>query len=269
MTKALTPRTLSLQTVWPTQWLRGPAHVRAGMVELDRERSTQYVVHPDPERPLRLASIRSRDDVLRFAATDGLLRTGPGAAKPAEDLKGVQSEAKQMAQVLRLHANVRDVLAGVPGALERLRTWDAYLRKAYRSLEPEGFAPPPFMRPGRNPTDVELTPFAMIGLEWLVNCGLEGTESRILAVTGDSPRFEDFGQPQDLLAYAYFDLKALVIRRVPVTTCEECGRFFEVDDPRKRFCSTRCGTRARHRRWRKPGEKESARGKTHVKGAAR
>ena len=62
---------------------------------------------------------------------------------------------------------------------------------------------------------------------------------------------------QAMVQIAYLHVAHLVVEKASIGHCEECGKAFEREDPRQRFCppgdtyrESQCGNRHRNKKWR-------------------
>ena len=184
--------------------------------------------------------------MVAFVRGYGLLHHGPGSSEPRERLSAFFSTAHTLASLLGLYRLIR---AGVAGDKEALRTlWEVAYPWLAPALEP---APE---------TDEELMIGVSQAVAGLVSEGLAGVELRVdsdvewgVGPNGETGRPDGFRlapQISDLVGLAYYALALRINERIPLAECGECERFFIVDDPRRRFCSTTCANRSRRRRWR-------------------
>lgn len=65
---------------------------------------------------------------------------------------------------------------------------------------------------------------------------------------GRRPRRARRACPPHSLGLASAQLATVVVNRVAVATCPECGRVFQVEHGRQRFHDKQCAARARYRR---------------------
>jgi hypothetical protein len=148
--------------------------------------------------------------------------------------------------MLAITRAVRASAAGDEDASAELwQAWEPGLRKGFQAPAAD---------------DDELRQQASVAVAWLVSEGLKGAEERLEADVqwgygpdeggGDPGQLHLSVHPPSLLALIYHQLAMLFTGRVPLSTCDECGRFYAMDDPRKRFCSPTCANRSRRRRWR-------------------
>ena len=231
-------------------WWRGPARIEGEWVSLDASRAEVFQPLSEAGLLFDLANLRRPDDVVAFVRGYGLLRLGPGSCDPRERLSAFFSTAHTLASLLGLCRLIRTGLAGD--------------REAHRALWEVVY---PWLSPALEPqpkTDEELMIGASQALAALISDGLAGVELRMnsdvewrVGPGGETGRPDGFRlapQISDLVGLAYYELALLITERVPMAACGECERFFIVDDPRRRFCSTTCANRSRRRRWRERRE---------------
>lgn len=250
-------RTGVLQLPNPRPWLRGPAKITDGWIELDAERSREY--QPMEERDLLwdLAAAGESLEPVIFVARHGLLRHGPDADEHRERLEDFENSAWTIRYSLRLYLELRRALGN-----ERREEGRKALRGELRPVLDHLFAQ-------RANGDDELIAQAGGALARIASDGLAGTETGVdtayqwLTDSGDPGPADLFmysPRPPDLLGYAYYQLaRDVLVNRAPVRTCEDCGRFFTFADPRQRFCTPTCASRVRQRRWqaKRAGERAS------------
>jgi hypothetical protein len=113
---------------------------------------------------------------------------------------------------------------------------------------------------GQATSDDELIDQATQLLTYWTNQGLKGVEMGLAPSAHWGGRVGDFAltaYAPTLLGMAYHQLALTLNQRVPLRSCVECGRYFEVKDKRQRFCSSTCSGRARQRRFMERKEQKS------------
>ena len=231
-------------------WWRGPARVEGEWVYLDASQAEVFAPLSEADLLFDLANLRRADDVVAFVRRYGLLHVGPGSSEPRERLSVFLSTARTLTFLLALYQLLRTGVAGDKEAHQTL--WEV----VYPMLAP-GLEPQP-------ETDEELMIGASQALAALISDGLTGVELRMNSdVEWRVGPNDELGRPdgfrlapqiRDLVGLAYYALALRINERIPMAACGECERFFIVDDPRRRFCSTTCANRSRRRRWRERRE---------------
>jgi hypothetical protein len=233
--------------VAPVQWLRGPANLNDGWVELDRQRAHPYTPMEEVDLMYDLAAIRRPPDALAFVQRYGLLRHGPGADKLRESFAEIETAALTLDTTIAWYLRIARVVRG--------DTEDANnaIREMWR-LAPklgEHFD-------GTAKSDDELIDQATQLVAYWTNQGLIGVESKVTPSAhytdprgnrGEAGGFSMSAHATTLLGLAYHQLALTITMRIPLRECVECGRYFEIKDRRQRFCSPTCGSRARQRRF--------------------
>lgn len=214
----------------PFAWRRGPASLDGEWVVLDVERSRPYYPAKTPELVYDLGAVRKPPDALAFVQRYGLLRTAADTGEPRERWSDIEDDAGTLAGVLRTVTLIRSATDGDSDALRRLRGL----------AERDTGLPRP-----RN--DEELIKQATQLVVLLIDGGLTGVDYALAGFAGG--HFAFTAQPPHLLGMAYHQLARAIVARVPLRECDECGRYFEVSNRGKRFCSKTCGGRARQRRF--------------------
>jgi hypothetical protein len=195
----------------------------------------------EAHQPLyELAAIRQPHDALGFVRKFGMLRHGPDSNdEPRERFRQWEAEALRLTEIMRLYESVRLAHAGDSDRLKELRA----LPKVRQRLEDIPSA-----------TTTEAASDVVAGL---IVAGLNGVPLMIspaytwensVGRLGDPGEFVVSGKPRNIVEWAYHELMRLVAESVPVATCEECARMFQLNHANRRFCSDRCGNRARQRR---------------------
>lgn len=241
----------------PTRWWRGPARFERGLIVLDRRQAEEYPAGTAGRAlVLDLAAVRRPQDALAFVRQHGPLWHGPDRPDVQEPWPRWQEAAAGAAAVLAVLVQLQDAVTGDRAAL-------AALRHLLGSLPEAVGADLQQLLGARPDPDALLLATAATTVAHLINQGLAGVEERVEAAFRWTtfrhlPRppaelFGDFAlapRAPTLLALAYHQLALLVVGRVPLRTCAECGRVFDVHDQRQQFCSPTCASRARQRRWR-------------------
>ena len=228
----------------PREWLRGPAVYADGWLTLDRDRAESYQPMSENDLVFDLANIRSPDDAVAFIRRRGLLWRGDPEGELRERFVEWEEVSRTLYGLLMLVNTLRQAEEGDQEALADLRgRWEPVIAPAFEA-------------PAKD--DAELLIQAGVFVAWMVSDGLDGAEQRLeCAATwgsgtdGGPGRPSHFGlsiQAQHLVHYAYHELALLLSDRAPLRECSACGRIFEVEDPRQRYCSRSCSGRARQRK---------------------
>jgi len=224
----------------PATWLRGPANYENGWIVLDRERAREYQPFGERDLLLDLATVRSTYEATAFVQRYGLLRHGSGSKEFRERFADWDAEASRLRVILNLYLTLRQALEGDAEALDRLReVW-----------EPA----PGETSPAAIPSDQQILVSTSSLIGQRISERLLGAKEGFMTRRDEDGRlkpgeFHFFIALPDLLTMAYYELGRVLSGRVPLATCAECGRAFEVKDRRQKYCSKTCGSRARYRRW--------------------
>ncbi len=227
-------------------WIRGPkARYAKGWIELDPLGIEEYFPITERDLVFDLAAVRTPTDAVEFVRRYGLLRHSEPGGDLREPWADWEQTATHLSATLRLASTLQAAVAGDADALRALR---------------DGFEPA--VRPlfaARAANDDELLAQMSILVAWMLSSGLEGCQERVEAEVdwdvgedggaGPPARYRLAVEAPDLVGHAYHAAALLVTTRYPLAECEDDGRFFLVSDPRQRFCSPRCASRARRRRW--------------------
>lgn len=228
----------------PPLWLRGPAAIVDGWIELDAARAVKYQPIAEREILLDLAAVTDAPSALAFVQRFGLLHHGPGTPDPRERLDAMLKEANQVAVAVLLYVAVNRAMHGDDDeAAQGLNDLRDPLAPVLARFDPEPT------------TDRERMEAATKIVAMMVSEGLADVRSAITAaldwdIEGKAPGdFRFVPRPADLLGYAYHQFAMEIVSRAPMRNCEECARAFVIADRRQRFCSPTCATRARSRRF--------------------
>lgn len=232
----------------PPPWLRGPAVVVDGWIELDTARAVEYQPMAEREILFELAAVTDQPRALAFVQRFGLLHCGPGTTRARERLDTMLDDAHGVRCAVLLYTAVNRAMHGdhdeAAQALNDLRGRLAPLLCAVFQQDPA--------------TDQERMASATKLVAMMVSEGLADVRSAVTAamewdIEGEeAPGPGDFRfapRPADLLGYAYHHFALEIVNRAPMRKCEGCARAFVIADRRQRFCSPTCATRARSRRF--------------------
>jgi hypothetical protein len=240
------------------RWLRGAARLddEQALVYVDRDRADTYRPLSEPQIGLALTKVRTPADVLAFVQRFGLLHTGdPDAALTRASAYEPVLDFLREAEKLR---SVVSVLLDVRRVVDRHRSSDDRA-SALARLKARGF------------TDT--------GLENLALASRTSADILTRGLTHKPHVYDRYsvgesvppGQirlgilPDTLLEICYLQVAFALADKEPLDVCRECGNPFLVEDRRQQFCSSKCGNRARFRRFqqkRPTQRKRSQHGKT-------
>ncbi len=243
------------------KWLRGPAWISGDQVVLDFQRSTSYQPLMERRIWIELTRVRTPPDVVNFVTQYGLLeksRDCRGLLHP-KDIPAQDSEptsdfieaGAKLRHIAETMVYVRRAASGDDGAMAWLR---------------DGF--------GRDEAadDRAVMMEASHSAAWAVNNGLlaSGANPYVFdrAQMGESvdPGHWRVGVlPESLRGVCYLMLALSLADREPLEICEQCERLFVVEDPRQRFCTPTCSTRARVARFAKKQSARATKEKHHDK----
>jgi hypothetical protein len=238
-------------------WIRGKARLEQGEIRIDAKHAAEYVLQPGDFPGLldALTNIEKSRDAVQFVERYGLLRAGPTAPRLAEPFLEWQERACELRAIFYLREALRRSLAD-PKDDRELR--DRVIRIA-RELEPAE-------REGARLENVQR--WADLALARAVNEGLGEARfivapSSLLSLENGSPvspgHFLLSAEVHDLVEAAYCSLALAIANRKEIRSCEECERIFTPADNRQRFCTPRCATRARVRRYNETHGKQGKR----------
>lgn len=228
-------------------WLRGAARNDGGWLELDRERAAEYTPSPGDSMILTdFSGVRTPTDAIAFIKGHGLLYSGPGATNLRESFQEWSTEVNRIRAIFEVHELLNRVVKGMrkAEALEDLRRrWQPFFQREMGAAD----VPLPW-------SDELLLLYATGFVSAMLSAGLSGVAEGVGSLSLDDPTapvnvFELSPRPQNLMGVVYHELAMLIIGQVPLGECGECDRLYVVKDKRQRFCSKRCGGRARYRRW--------------------
>jgi hypothetical protein len=223
----------------PTTWLRGIASLEDGWIVLDPARATKYPLYEETEVPYDLTRVERPPDALAFVRQYGLLWHGPGADDHRERFENWKNAASGIASLCTMLIRLREAARGDRTAID----WLWGLAPQFQELFSEALIQ----------TDDQLLAYASKAIAAGVNWGLAGVDQLVFAeVDWKEGRVGEFvmsAHAPTLLGYAYHRLALDIAGRTPLAGCPECGRIFEIVDPRQRYCDSTCAGRARYRRW--------------------
>lgn len=224
----------------PPEWLCGHASFDGTYLSLDASRARRYAPYEVAESlPFDLAGIREPQDALSFIQKYGLLWHGPDATEHVEKFTDWEREIRVLNSVLILHQALQGTVAG-----------DAESRRTLRELI--DLAQSIFQNRARS--DDEYARHAAVLVAHWVTEGMAGVAVGVTTAGlwegGDPSRFIFMATSPSLVGYAYHCLAArVIVERIPLRACLECRRFFPVWNVRQQYCDSRCGSRARQRRF--------------------
>jgi hypothetical protein len=217
-------------------------------VRLERDRAEPYALSATSDLAENLTNIRTASDVVRFVGSYGLLTRGPASSDLAEPFRFWKDTARGLRAIYGLHEALQRSLTDPRDsvALADLRNRVVPITRSLAAAQLEVIPVEDVQRE------------ASLAVAAAVIEGLAGVEERIAPASAliqedgtSGPAGVYFLAPgaQDLVGAAYHELALLLVSRRPVRECEECSRVFAVRDQRQRFCSPRCSSRTRQRRF--------------------
>ncbi len=242
----------------PPCWLRGPARIRDGHIELDPTQISVYIPHKEGVLglPFALAGVRAEADAVAFAERFGLLRTSPDATVYRERFSEWKIATTSLRDALGLYSAVRAARAGDEPALERITTiliareWAASAElRAQLDAHPGPLA------------KADITIAAI--LTSAIRDVRHTVEPAVLVEYPDENGAIRTGEPGHFfysptcatLAQLAFQVAAVTVSmQVAVRTCPlpECGRSFVPSHGRQIYCCTGHTNVAKQRRLRAP-----------------
>jgi hypothetical protein len=245
----MTPRQTATELrVAPMEWLRGPAKLDDGWIELDRERARRYTPFAEAGLMYDLAAIRRPPDALAFVQRYGLLHHGPDAQDSRERFADFESAALELSNTIGIYNLIRRAVRGEQDSGDAMsQLWDLAPQLA------EGFD-------GEAKSADELVDQATQLVTYWTNQGLRGVDFKVVPSAHWGGQVGDFSlsaHTPTLLGSAYQQLAQAIVGRMPMRSCPECGRYFVFKDKRQRFCSATCGSRARQRRFAERQQEDS------------
>lgn|GEM_PF-3115973 len=219
--------------VSPRAWTHGRAQLKGEFVKL--EAPVEYYPYECADLLFDFTALQKPDDVVAFVSRYGLLFATEGAEKVVDILRE--------AAAVRLLANL----------VIWIRNHDT---KTLREIwEVSDFST---LFEAAAATDEQLLEQASALVAFAINERIQNTRHGLIpeaalevnGVSGSPGVFLWVAFPENLLGYVYHQLAMTITHRVPLATCQECGRIFKVEHGRQQYCSTRCAGRARIRRYR-------------------
>jgi len=221
------------------EWLRGPASHEDGWIVLDDKQATEYALYVEPQLALDLSYVRTPDDAVSFVQRHGMLWHGPGSEEFREPFSEWDREASRLRGVFSSYAAVQAAMGGDPLALAVIRRLGER-----RSRIPPSIAPM---------SDDKVLKRLSTQIATLVTERLAGAQEGLVPLYEDDEvvpgQFAFVMKPRDLLGAVYHQFGQAIVGRIPLAICAGCFRVFEIEDPRQKYCSKSCGSRARYRRW--------------------
>ena len=237
-------------------WVRGPAHMVNDEVVLDEGRAEPYLMRGTEDLMFDLADLaadwnkRDTRDVLAFARRHGLLWHGErdlGTGICREPLSGWWGESRTMAFLMQLSAELNESVRTDSGRPIRKMIGDF--------PEMFGASAQEARMQWLALSDQELMHTASMRLAEAVTTKLEGTNMGL--VSGAHPSLRPNGpqifllsqNPPNLLAAAYVQFAQTVVSRAPIEECPGCRRRFIPRSGKQKYCTNRCASTSRWRRW--------------------
>lgn len=207
-----------------------------------------------------LAGIRRPQEVRNFARRYGLLRSGPGSDEYREPWSLWEDTAHDLSLVIDTYASlaaigVQEELNEEPN-VEFAREAPERLRRILRNRL--GSASPALLPHLAHASVADIVAIASDFVSDLLTERLSAIAQRVIAprskfrgdFAGAPPHH--FGlliSPSTLEQMAWQQLAMTIVTRVPTAACPECRQLFLVTREGRRYCSERCGNRARARRY--------------------
>jgi hypothetical protein len=230
-------------------WARGPARIVGDEVVLDEDRAQQSYIYEPADLMFELADLAadwdSRDtrDVLAFVRRNGLLwhvAEDLGTGECREPLSEWWIESRTLAVLMNLYADLKDSVK--TGSADPLRRTIIDFTELFQANPPES-------------DDQTLMEQASVYLAEAVTMKLEGcrmglTSSVRLDAKPKGPGIFLLSQrPPNLLAAAYVHFAQAISNRAPMEECPGCGRMFIPESGKQKYCTKRCASTSRWRRW--------------------
>ena len=262
------------------EWLRGPAWVEGDAIAMDCRRAEPYQPLADPKVGLALARVRTPPDAVAFASRFGLLRSTkvpvPGLSRKLpltmrEPFSDFAQAADDLRRIIKTASDVRRAVGGDADALHRLRERFHRFDDDGLFYVPNATDVPESFWHARTVDDRTILLRAGNNAAWGLRDALIHTKPYIYdrAYEGESvsPGLFRIGiLPETLREVCYLQVAFALAEKEPLEICPECERAFVVDDARQRFCSPKCASRARFRRFKEHKKQRSTRkGLRHVK----
>lgn len=237
-------------------WVRGPAHMVNDEVVLDEGRAEPYLMRGTEDLMFDLADLaadwnkRNTRDVLAFARRHGLLWHGErdlGTGTCREPLSEWWGESRRMAFLMQLSAELNESVRIDSGRPIRKMIGDF--------PEMFGASAQEARMQWLALSDQELMHTASMLLAEAVTTKLEGTNMGLVSGAHTSLRpngpqiFLLSQNPPNLLAAAYVQFAQTVVSRAPIEECPGCRRRFIPRSGKQKYCTNRCASTSRWRRW--------------------
>lgn len=230
------------------EWVKGPARVEGGYVVLDEARATRYHIYDLESLLFDLLSVftpdkRNPTEVKAFVRRYGLLYHGAedvGSGRCRESLRQWHSDIFRLHQAARLWLDL--VETEKSGQAQTIREG---MREELARLAPNH----------PEPSEEEWLEVYSVLLAELITEGMGDTRvglvsTCLLDVKPSGPtRFLLNQRPSNLLAAAYTQFAFLIAHRAPISTCPGCGRLFVPKSGKQKYCTPRCASTSRWRRW--------------------
>jgi len=252
-----------------TRALRGHAVIDHGRVSLRGSDIEEYTFVAEPDFLFDLTAIRSERGVVRFVAEYGFLFE----ARDAEDdeipefLKGgpLVYYWESLDDWFELTSRLQTLERLYDHSQRIASVRDRYSIQTIRNMVAELELPVPGSG-GVSDTELEfaseearLVWQASLHIASTLTTELEQNDARFLvSLSLTPPRFALLPASRTLAGHAWLQLASVILQGLDLTSCQECGRTLIADDPRRRYCSDRCGTRVRQRRFRAKRQKPSS-----------
>ncbi len=226
-------------------WVRGRARVDEDSLEivLDEDRAQPYYLHRGEGLLFDLASLPDGDwvqNVHAFVRRYGLLWHGApdlGSGRCREPLEDWFEEVGYLRFAMGLYRALREsVRVGSVEPLRKLELEAAWPQELVTQMIEEDF--------------LRASHLTMVEL---INRGLElcvpaiGPNVELESVTPGEFSFSFL--PSNLLGAAYAELAMLVGSSTEIKKCPGCGAVFSPESGKQKYCTPRCASTSRWRRW--------------------
>ncbi|CAA9318877.1 MAG: hypothetical protein AVDCRST_MAG93-5644 [uncultured Chloroflexia bacterium] len=232
---------------WGSGWHRGPARLVGEWIEVDARKAWRYdpykVTDEEEQRqlkdlPFTLARITSVDAILDFVGQYGLLH--PHRADEGEVYREKVGDWFAAAREFAFLIAVSYLCRAVTNGDNQAR---AFLRKGWIDFFPHA----------SGISDEDLRLHADMFVAERINVALQLTAPMLvpeITFNGTPSLFRVMHATQSPFQFAIWQLAMLLSRTTPFLPCAnpDCGKYFEQEDPRQRYCSPACSARMRQRR---------------------
>jgi hypothetical protein len=242
------------------KWVRGPAWLDGDDVVLDLPRGTLYAPLAEPGLGLDLTKVKTPDDAVAFAQRYGLL----SVRASSEDGLAL---AMTLREALSAPVPIRESAQSFIQTAAHLRGLVAIARDVRKGAEGDDKAIHRLRQTAKGDSRAILIGAADICAQ-AFTAALRDTWPMVYdrAAMGENvpPGRLRIGVFATTLKEAcYLTIAAGLAEHEPIDVCAECSAAFVVEDARQRYCTPRCASRARFKRFIPKGAKH---GKSTRKG---